>query len=764
MKLEDKFNKIIEKLGDYGKSRGIEDYVTDCFLRLLVLMNGRKVIIRGGGIHTEHILNRLQKLSAPEESPIVAVIDDNLQGEQLNGIAILAKKKQKQIKYDMVILSSYSYRHAMREDYESESVLIWDIYEELEKAGYHLEAPFYYYRNKFYETSLYYKHCYQKERTEEMLEMLIDSLLVLKDFHSAFLWIEEYKKRKFSRIALYSEIEEKLKELLEQVRQEMKHSSLQHIIMFWIDAVPYKNLEKLPFMYEKKDKSLFFERVYSSCPNTHPTMHAIMQRTDRIDDYSLTKKEIKKENSIVLQEIAEAGYEFAYMGYVGEKHIDPVYIRIGKEENLYKDDRFSIAACSIYWDTLKFLLQVQKPQFVIMHSICETHRPFISFGMDVDYSYQFKKSLTTGQIIENYKYMNDQLKFYSTLFPEPIIKIYMADHGINVQRDEWNFLEDKMHTFCIIEGEKVKKEKVHKMISYKNFYLILQYILNGDETLLDKALSDYALIEDVDIYNLSRVNKIVAEKNQIYGLAYRCIVTETDKYARLANGKEMYWKLDTEQDDQIDNPLYQERIAQLRELAGDYFLDIKNLPEFKNTRRLYETLEAQSSQKGHVFWVTGLSGAGKTTIGKLLYQHLKKKEKNVVFLDGDIMREVYQTTDYSTQGRLKLAKQHGRLCKMLSDQGIDVVICVIAMYDECRAWNHENISKYHEIYLNVPMEELIRRDQKHLYSKVLKKEISNVMGMDIPFEEPKNPSMVIHNDGKDLPEKIVMQIVEKFGL
>lgn len=72
------------------------------------------------------------------------------------------------------------------------------------------------------------------------------------------------------------------------------------------------------------------------------------------------------------------------------------------------------------------------------------------------------------------------------------------------------------------------------MISYKNFYLILQYILNGDETLLDKALSDYALIEDVDIYNLSRVNKIVAEKNQIYGLAYRCIVTETDKYARLA--------------------------------------------------------------------------------------------------------------------------------------------------------------------------------------------------------------------------------------
>ena len=169
-------------------------------------------------------------------------------------------------------------------------------------------------------------------------------------------------------------------------------------------------------------------------------------------------------------------------------------------------------------------------------------------------------------------------------------------------------------------------------------------------------------------------------------------------------------------------------------------------------------------KKGNVYWVTGLSGAGKTTIGNLLYNRIKEKKDNVVWLDGDVLREVYHTKDYSDEGRFNLAMQHGRLCKMLSDQGIDVVICVIAMYEKCRQWNRENIKNYYEIYLRVSMEELIRRDQKLLYSKVLKKEITNVMGMDIPFEEPKKPSVIIDNNGLETPEQILEKILEKIGI
>lgn len=168
--------------------------------------------------------------------------------------------------------------------------------------------------------------------------------------------------------------------------------------------------------------------------------------------------------------------------------------------------------------------------------------------------------------------------------------------------------------------------------------------------------------------------------------------------------------------------------------------------------------------QGTTYWITGLSGAGKTTIGKSLYQYILQKKSNVVFLDGDILREVYQAGDYTLEGRKKLAYQHGRLCRMLNQQGIDVVICVIAMFDECREWNRNEIPDYREIYLKVPIEELIQRDQKQLYSRALRNEVENVMGINMDFEEPKQPNIVIENYGENNPEMVLKMIVEEIGI
>ncbi|WMJ81318.1 adenylyl-sulfate kinase [Clostridium sp. MB40-C1] len=163
---------------------------------------------------------------------------------------------------------------------------------------------------------------------------------------------------------------------------------------------------------------------------------------------------------------------------------------------------------------------------------------------------------------------------------------------------------------------------------------------------------------------------------------------------------------------------------------------------------------------GDVYWVTGLSGAGKTTIAKLLYEKLKKNKDNVVFLDGDILREIFgNDLGYSSSDRKKSAMRNSRICKELSEQGIDVVCATISMFNECRIWNRENIKNYKEIYIKVPIEILIQRDQKKLYSRALKGEIKNVMGIDIDFEEPKNPDIVILNDGSVKPKDILSQII-----
>lgn len=161
----------------------------------------------------------------------------------------------------------------------------------------------------------------------------------------------------------------------------------------------------------------------------------------------------------------------------------------------------------------------------------------------------------------------------------------------------------------------------------------------------------------------------------------------------------------------------------------------------------------------YVYWITGLSGAGKTTIGKLYYEKLKKKTSAVVFLDGDMLREsICSDLGYSKEERKECAMRYSRLCKLLSEQGITVIICTISMFHTVRAWNRENIMQYKEIYIKVPMKILKERDQKGLYSRTSREGDATVSGIDIKFEEPLMPDIVLENTGEKSPVELVERI------
>jgi N5-(cytidine 5'-diphosphoramidyl)-L-glutamine hydrolase len=168
----------------------------------------------------------------------------------------------------------------------------------------------------------------------------------------------------------------------------------------------------------------------------------------------------------------------------------------------------------------------------------------------------------------------------------------------------------------------------------------------------------------------------------------------------------------------------------------------------------------RGEREGTVYWVTGLSGAGKSTIGRELAATLRAQGRPVIFLDGDEIREVLgNDLGHTADDRRISAMRNAKMCRMLSRQGTDVVCCTISMFREIRDWNRAHIPNYYEVYLNVPIEVLKKRDPKGIYNAAEKGALSNVYGIDLDWDEPDSPDVAILNDGTTSPEAVLKQIL-----
>lgn len=172
-------------------------------------------------------------------------------------------------------------------------------------------------------------------------------------------------------------------------------------------------------------------------------------------------------------------------------------------------------------------------------------------------------------------------------------------------------------------------------------------------------------------------------------------------------------------------------------------------------------MNIDAMEPGTVLWLTGLSGAGKTTIGRLLHEKMYARKKNVFRLDGDIGRIAYNDKiGYDAASREEGAYRNARVCKMIADQGIDVICCTVSMFHGVRAWNRAHMKHYVEIFLDVPMDVLMARDQKGLYSRVRAGQEKNVVGLDMRTELPQHPDIRLVNDGSEAPEAVAAYLYE----
>ena len=157
-----------------------------------------------------------------------------------------------------------------------------------------------------------------------------------------------------------------------------------------------------------------------------------------------------------------------------------------------------------------------------------------------------------------------------------------------------------------------------------------------------------------------------------------------------------------------------------------------------------------------VYWVTGISGSGKTTFANILKKELEEKNIDSILLDGDEIRELLNKKyDYTKDDRLAVAKIYSKLAKLISEQGVTTIVSTISLFNEIHEWNRENISNYKEMLIMRDMGDILKDDKKLVYKK------NNVVGNEIQAEYPKNPEFIVENIKKNEINKYIKEFILK---
>jgi len=162
-------------------------------------------------------------------------------------------------------------------------------------------------------------------------------------------------------------------------------------------------------------------------------------------------------------------------------------------------------------------------------------------------------------------------------------------------------------------------------------------------------------------------------------------------------------------------------------------------------------------REGFVLWLTGLSGAGKSTVADGVGEKLAAKRIAVQRLDGDVVRRYFaRDLGFSREDRRKNLERVAFAASLLSKNGVGVIASFISPYQADRDMVRSLVTNFIEVYVSASLEVCERRDPKGLYCKARKGEIQNFTGISDPYEEPRNPDICL-----DTADNSVNQNVEQ---
>ena len=165
----------------------------------------------------------------------------------------------------------------------------------------------------------------------------------------------------------------------------------------------------------------------------------------------------------------------------------------------------------------------------------------------------------------------------------------------------------------------------------------------------------------------------------------------------------------------------------------------------------------RNKNKGILFWITGLSGSGKTAIAKKIKKKISCLYGPTIELSGDDFRKIFKLNKYTKKARIEYLLKYLHFCKLITNQKINLIFNLIGMYNRARDWNRKNIDNYVEIYIKTDIHKIIKFKKKAIYLKNKK----NIVGLDIKAEFPKKPHITINNDFTRSTEALSKELLDK---
>ncbi len=165
-----------------------------------------------------------------------------------------------------------------------------------------------------------------------------------------------------------------------------------------------------------------------------------------------------------------------------------------------------------------------------------------------------------------------------------------------------------------------------------------------------------------------------------------------------------------------------------------------------------------NKKKGILFWITGLSGSGKTSLAKKIKKDISKKYGPTIVISGDNLRSIFRLNKYDYKSRLSNMQKFTKFSKFVTDQKINIIFAVVGLIEKPRVWSRKNIDNYIEIYVKSDIKKIIKSNKKKLYRK---KKQNNIVGINIKPEFPKKYDIILLNNFNNSINKLSKDLLKQ---